>query len=117
MKTCYIVSELIGGSWEYYEIPQKVFLSKENANKYIESESIEITEESLSISVDQFQDALKEAWDEFPDDKQTSFPELIVKTGKHPEWKLEDLKMTDKFIRRSEDHWVGFSIKEIELCQ
>lgn len=117
MKICYIVYEFGGDSWEYYEHPLKVFLSKENAEKYVELNSKEIQESSLSISQEEFQMALEIALDDFPGDTETSFPELILKTGKFPEWSLEELIRTNEFIRRKENHWDGLSIGEIELCQ
>ena len=117
MKTGYIVSEFGGDTWEYYERPLKVFLSKENAEKYIELNSKEIKESSLSISQEEFHMALEIALDAFPWDTKTSFPELILKTGKFPEWSLEELIKTEKFIEREQNHWIGLKIEEIELCQ
>ena len=117
MKTCFIVSEYGGEQWEYYEFPVKVFLSKENAENFIKTESTEITKDSLSISPESFQMAVEIALDDFPDDKTTSLPELICMTGKFPEWSLEDLKVTDKYLRRKENNWVGFRIEEVEICQ
>ena len=113
MKTCYIVSEYGGDYGEYYETPIKVFLSEENAKKYIESHQ----EIEISISPEEFQKALKIAWNDFPEDTNTPFPELIIKTDKFPEWSLEELSKTDEYLRRKEDNWMGFIIKEIELCQ
>ena len=117
MKICYIVYEVGGDSWEYYEHPLKVFLSKENAENYVKSNSKEITESSLSISPEEFQIALDIAFDEFPGDTKTSFPELILKTGKFPEWSLEELSKTDEYERRRENNWIGLDIIEVELCQ
>ena len=48
---------------------------------------------------------------------KTPFPELILKTGKFPEWSLEELIKTEKFIEREQNHWIGLKIEEIELCQ
>lgn len=113
MKTCYIVYEI----GENYESPIKVFLSKENAEKYIKLEFRDIPESSLSISQEAFQMALEFAWNYFPEDTKTSFPELILKTGKFPEWSLEELSKTNEYLRRKENKLIGLRIEEIELCQ
>lgn len=114
--TCFIVSEFGGDFGEQWETPLKVFLSKEKANEYINSIN-DISEDSLHISQEQYQMAIEIALDDFPDDKKTPLPELILKTGKFPEWSLEDLNLTEEYIRRKEYHWIGFRIDEIELCQ
>lgn len=117
MKTCYIVYEFGGDPWEYYEYPLKVFLSKENAEKYKELNSKEIKKSSLSISPEEFNMALEIALNDFPWDTKTPFPELILRTGKFPEWSLEELTKTNEFIEREQKHWIGLRIEEIELCQ
>lgn len=117
MKTCYIVYEFGGDSWEYTETPIKVFLSKENAENYIELNSKEILESSLLISEEDFETALEVALNTFPSDTKTPFPELILKTNKFPEWSLEELRKTNEFLRRKENRFIGIGIKEIELCQ
>lgn len=117
MKTCYIVYEIEGDHYENYEVPRVVFLSKENANKYIEEHSKEILESSLSISQEEFLMASEIAFNIFPEDRITPWSELILKTGNFPEWSLEELRKTEEFIKRQDNHYLGLKITEVELCQ
>lgn len=114
-KLCYIVFEFGGGSYEYYDLPKKVFLSKEKADEFIKEMS---SDNYLpKIDVNDYLKAMETSMVEFPDDIKTPVPELIVKTGKYPEWSLEDLRETEDFIQRQEYSHIGYYIEEVELCQ
>jgi hypothetical protein len=116
-KTCYLVSEY-GDEWENsWTKNLKVFLNKDKANEF-KKEKESLTEESLTIGLEEFGMLIQAVMEKEPENLGISFPELIIKYfPDEPRYTLEELQKTEEIQERVDNLWEGIQIEEIELCQ
>lgn len=116
-KTCYLVSEY-GGEWENsWTKNLKVFLDRNKANEF-KKEKESLTEESLTIGLEEFGMLVQTVMEKEPENLGISFPELIIRYfPNEPRYTLEELQKTEEIQERIDNLWGGIQIEEIELCQ
>ena len=116
-KTCYLVSEY-GGEWSNpWTENLKVFIDKDKAMEFIK-EKESLTEESLTIGLEEFNLLIQEVMDKEPENLGISFPELIIKYFPDaPRYTLEELQKTEEIQKRIDNLWEGITFETLELCQ
>ena len=116
-KICYLVSEY-GDEWENsWTKNLKVFLDKDKAIEF-KKEKESLTEESLTVGLEEFGMLIQEVMEKEPENLGISFPELIIKYfPDEPRYTLEELQKTEEIQERIDNLWGGIQIEEIELCQ
>ena len=104
-KTCYLVSEY-GGEWSNpWTENLKVFIDKDKAMEFIK-EKESLTEESLTIGLEEFNLLIQEVMDKEPE----YFPD-------EPRYTLEELQKTEEIQKRIDNLWEGITFETLELCQ
>ena len=116
-KTCYLVSEYGGELSNPWTENLKVFIDKDKAMEFIK-EKESLTEESLTIGLEEFNLLIQEVMDKEPENLGISFPELIIKYfPEEPRYTLEELQKTEEIQKRIDNLWEGVTFETLELCQ
>lgn len=116
-KTCYLVSEYGGELSNPWTENLKVFIDKDKAMEFIK-EKESLTEESLTIGLEEFNLLIQEVMDKEPENLGISFPELIIKYfPDEPRYTLEELQKTEEIQKRIDNLWEGVTFETLELCQ